>query len=544
MKLSVNDKGGSAKYSYDDFTSGLIPQGQSNNSYSFKYNGINGFAYADQIDSDYLNGILSPGQAPTTNATGYTNLAGIVQSISPINNNVGYAIDAGGKVQYITNMASPSSLTIATGGSPSFPHTIAYTTGSGAYVGQDTLIYKHNYASNRLTSMFFTSYRGTSKWGVGILTNYWSVFEDEFLTNSAITNYLDFVNVDSVDITQVNSPHPMEIGADGLLYIGSGRYIHGYDGNTGTTGTYYSKVLTLPEGTTVIGMKKFQNMLLIAVNFDPAAYTATGYQGSSVSGMALVYTWDYLNLDVTTVIDCEDNIISAISTWKGNPIVVTQGAYESNGSSKVKVISGNSVIMLASFDGILPTNRGLFTTATALYMNCGGDLYRIGSKFKQGYMVVKYGTLSSTGNTSGAFINLGGNFIGSTSNGGSPYYLGTTTYQTLGAGSCRFPYLTNLVPQGKKGRVVFLEVEYYAPQTATTGGVTVTINTDTGSSTTTVLSGVNTVTGNLLKRYTRDINGATLPSFSNFDIGVSFTTGGTPIISKIVVEYELLEITN
>ena len=70
MQIQKTQTGGTITWDYDDFTSGLIPQGSSGNStYPLKYNGINGFSTAKNVDQDYLNGCLSQGYAPNSNAT-------------------------------------------------------------------------------------------------------------------------------------------------------------------------------------------------------------------------------------------------------------------------------------------------------------------------------------------------------------------------------------------------------------------------------------------------------------------------------------------
>jgi len=290
-------------------------------------------------------------------------------------------------------------------------------------------------------------------------------------------------------------------------------------------------------------MRKFQDKLLIAANFDPNFIA--GYSNGDNSSAAFVYTWNYLDLDVSSVIDTEEVKISAITIWKGNPVFVASGVVESNGNNKVKVISGNSVLTLASFDGGLPTNRGIITSTTAFYMNCPEGLYRVGSRFKQGYMISKYGYLGSSYSTTPGLFLLNNGYMIASSLKTTNYYLGVgaSTAGTKIAAYCKFPNLGNLFPAGKRGRVKYLEIEYQAP-IAGAGGLTVKISTDTNTAVHTVLSAVTTVTGNLLKRYTRDSSNNTLPLFSNFDVSTEWADGSGPVIARMALEYELVEITN
>ena len=540
MQIQKTQTGGTITWDYDDFTSGLIPQGSSGNStYPLKYNGINGFSTAKNVDQDYLNGCLSQGYAPNSNATNANLLRGNLMSANSVSNGRCYGIDAGAYVHSISNTGT--SVTINS--DATFPHLMTFAAGNTP-VGQDTILYRHNYGGTTLNSIFYSGYN-SNNWNVGICTNTFAVFEDNFMSNTPATP-LDITTAggDGKDAGQRSLPHPMEIGSDAILYMGSGRYIHGYDGNTGTNGTFYSKVLTLPEGSIVVAMRKFQDSLLIAVNFDPNF--VAGYSGGDNSNAAFVYKWNYLDLDVTSVIDTEEVQISAITIWKGNPVFFASGVSEANGTYKLKVISGNSVLTLASYDGGLPPNRGIITSTTAVYFNCSNGLYRIGSKFKSGYMVSRYGSRTATYDYPGAFVLLGTDWMfnsGSTTNtgSGSTYY--AMNINSFDAAYCKFPNVGNLFPSGKRGRIKYMEVEYQSP-IAGSGGMTLKISTDTNTVITTVLSAVTTVTGNLLKRYTRDSSNNTLPTFSNLDVSVEWAAGTGPIISRMMLEYELLEITN
>jgi hypothetical protein len=72
-----------------------------------------------------------------------------------------------------------------------------------------------------------------------------------------------------------NVEHPMVVGDDDVLYIGSGRYLHGYDGQVGNDGTFYSKVLTLPLGYIITSMQKYGTYLVIFAHNNDT--TSVGY---------------------------------------------------------------------------------------------------------------------------------------------------------------------------------------------------------------------------------------------------------------------------
>ena len=103
-------------------------------------------------------------------------------------------------------------------------------------------------------------------------------FDDDMMSTSAASPLA------GSDLTDgQNAEHPMIVGDDDVLYIGSGRYLHGYDGQVGNAGTFYSKVLTLPLGYIITSMQTYNNYLVIfAHNNDTTAgtLTALGYSDS------------------------------------------------------------------------------------------------------------------------------------------------------------------------------------------------------------------------------------------------------------------------
>lgn len=540
MQIKYTEDGGVATYDYSDFTSGLIPQGEvSTNTFQARRpNGHVGFSQISNIDPINVNGVLSPAFNLTANATGFASLGGRLMNICPTGNNGGYGIDIGGKVQNIT-FETPE-LSINTTGS--YPHTITGT----SPVGQDMIIYSHYQAGAFVTSIFY-SYYNNANWNVGILANSFASPDDDFMSAEPDTP-LDITSGDGDDTAQRTKAHPMEIGADGILYIGSGRYLHAYDGTVagaGGEGVFYSKVLTLPIGTEIVAMRNFNDKLLIATN-----YSSTGSYGI---GNAEVYTWNYLDLDPTTVISLEDGSVSAIFLWGGTPTVVTQGVKDRNGLNNLKAITGNTVKTLASWNGSgnVPINRGITTNGDMVYMNCGGRIISVGSIYKQGYMINNIVSLPIvSGPLSGCLLYLPTyeRLCGSVTDN-AVHYLQKQSY-TLGNSTAlaKFPLLTPEFPFGKRGRITHIDVEYFTPLTAagTNGTFTLTTKVD-NTTTSTIVSEKNDVVVPLGRRYTMDTSGAILPHFNCLEVNCSWAagTGGfAPRINKISIEWELVEITN
>jgi hypothetical protein len=541
MQLNYTEQGGSATYDYSDFTSGLIPQGVITTATNFgnlKANGYEGFSVIDRINPYSLNGILAPGFAPAANITNNGSLSGALMAFSLTDNSTGYGIDSGGKVQKISISGIGS---INTGGG--FPHTITGTTP----VGQDGIMYTYNTTLTTTNTAFFFSYYNTANWNVGAIVSNFGTVDEDFMSTIPI-NPLDITSSDGDDANQRTKPHPMAIGADGILYIGSGRYLHAYDGNTGATGTFYSKVLTLPVGVEIVAMKNFKNTFLIATNYSVST--------SNEPDNAELYVWNYLDLDISDVIALEDPVVNALFIFEGTPMVVTYGSFDRNGRNNLKAISGNTVESIASWgdSSFQPTNRGVIMIGSSIYMNCSGRIITIGSPYKKGMMVNHIATMPSTQTSvskSGCIFYVDINsstltpgYFASVIDNSVNYLQSFYINNGTGAGSCTLPLCVPKFPMGKRGRVKSIEVEYFTP-VASTGTFTLRIKTDTVSST--IINALATVTAPLNRRYTRDTSANTLPHFSNFELLCSWgtsTAGDCPKISRLMVEWELVEITN
>lgn len=548
MKYTPRQGGGTVTYDSADWRAGLMPQGLFSSTQNLKYTGINGFSTITAIDPFTVYGILSPGTAPSAHATNSGQLSGVVTAVEVTDNSTALAVDAGGRVQQMTISGSAVSITSA----GIYPHTIAYAAGS-TYVGQDGILYRHNSggttAADSKVSFFYSAYN-SNNWDVGALVNL-ATFDDDFMS-SVPASPLDISSGDGDDPTQRTAQHPLEIGADGILYIGSGRYVHGYDGNTGANGTFYSKVLTLPQGTEIIAMLKFKDIFLIACNYySNGAATSSGRSGT---GKALLYTWDYTSLDIIDVVDLEDFTVSALFAWKGTPTVITNGPSSSNGGNKVKVITGNTVTEVSSFDGTAPINRGIVVSSGIIYINSGGKIISVGDKFNKSNpsVVNNLALLGTTGLSGVLFYNeiiTKINLTGSSSSGGSNHVINNIN-NGKGTASCKLPLFSPNFPAGKIGRLKFVEIEYYQPlsENVTNGSFTLTIDTDSGTTNNPIITNISTVSFPLIRRYTRNIYNETLPRFSMFEVNMSWVTSGggnSPTIVKVTVDFDdELEITN
>jgi len=530
MQIVKSNDGGSIIFDSSDFRAGLGPQGKFNSIQTLRQVASNGFVYLSRMDPFTEYGCLYPETQPTPTATNNNSLGGAVVAFEVVDNTIGYGIDTSGKIQSISYLSTP---TISTAGG--FPHTIAYAAGS-TYVGQDCLLYRHNSGgtapANSVVSLFYSAYN-SNNWDVGAYVNL-GTFDDDFMSSVPATP-LDITSGDGDDATQRTAPHFLCIGADGVLYIGSGRYLHAYDGNVGNNGTFYSKVLTLPQGTQIMGMIKTQDKLLLNTNYYT---TATG----NASGEAIVYTWNYIDLDISQAIPLEDNYTSAIFLWKGVPTVITSGVIERNGKVKVKMISGTSTRKVADFDGTIPAQRGVVVVNGVVTMNAGGQIITVGDKYAGGEAVNFIAGLERTGVSGVLFYNSTNTcFTGSSYGDSFPCFNNLSNGK--GPGQVKTFSVYPDFGVNKVGRIKGIFIEYAKPLAAsgTNGDMSAVLTTDNASVSSTFIANVNTIALPLVKQYAQPLDGSFFPQFSSVALTLSWNAAGnggeSPGIARLWIDY-------
>ena len=88
-------------------------------------------------------------------------------------------------------------------------------------------------------------------------------------------------------ISQVEktSPHPMMVGDDDILYIGSGNYVHAYDGATGANGTFIQRFSLSPAGFVVKSFAKIENYQSFSLYYNN---TNSSYLGQSKAYFGII----------------------------------------------------------------------------------------------------------------------------------------------------------------------------------------------------------------------------------------------------------------
>lgn len=484
-------------------------------------------------------GIATPGKLAVS-ATNNAVLAGAIVAGALKNTTLAYCVDSGGKFHEYDY----SSNTITNAGN--FPQTLTATNP----VGQDVVIYKHNSGGVPVFSPFYSWYNDTN-WNVGAFVNYTGVPDLDFMSTIPATP-LDIATAspaDGKDVAQKSAPHPMEIGTDDILYIGSGRYLHAYDGATGVGGTFQSRVLTLPQGFTITGLLKSKEKMLIAGVYSGVTGTVNASTIGS-AGEATVYVWNYIDLDITETIPLDDPYVSAIFNWRGVLCVVTSGESEGFGTlaaTKVKVISGNTAEKVAELNGTI-LQRGVDSGSRVLYLNADGKIYTVGDNIKDGFNVNQIMSCVSTG-VAGWIKNIVGNVVLASGSTGAAHSMSKFTNSTYVASS-RFvtTYYEVPAPPGMKAQAKSVQVEYYSTVTGAKVGLTMSINYDmnAGSANSTIVSGLADVAVPAQKQYNKDANGDPFHAFSSIALKMNWAdisgSSSTVQVSRVVVNYELIAI--
>lgn len=483
-------------------------------------------------------GILQPGRKPS-DATNNAQLGGVMIAMALKNSTLAYGVDTGGKFHEYTY--STNAITNA----GSFPHTITGT----SPVGQDAIVYKHNSSGTPVYSPFY-SYYNNANWDIGAYINYTTI-DDDFMSSVPATP-LDITSGDGDDTTQRTAPHPMAVGADDVLYIGSGRYLHAYDGAQGTNGTFQSKVLSLPLGFVITGLLRYQDTMLIAGTFT-ASTGSVSLSTTGSSGEAVIYVWNYIDLDITQVIPLDDPIVQSIFSWRGKIGVITIGESEGFGTlngTKVKIVTGNTAEKVAEFQGSVAF-RGVDGSSRVLYVNADGKIYGIGDNVQEGFPVNLLMTCSQTG--VGGWIKnvVTYNILASGSDGSSSHAqcsFSTSNYAT----SARFitSYYQVPVPPKQRAKVTSVEVEFFSTVTSAKAELTLQLVYDmnAGSSNSTVVQRLDTIAVPAQKVYIRDVSGNPFNEFGTIGLDASWSeesanlNATAPAISRVIINFEPLDI--
>ena len=535
--------GGRITWDQDDFVGGLHPL-YSSSLVPLRYFN-NTIAFGQSFDPYRNLGSLSPGFNPISvpNATVIQNF--LRQGV--VNGDYLYVIENGPRIQRVSMNLITFPVT-----TPAF-HTISAHGGHTDVVGNDMTLYTAN-VSGTPTLCAFYSWNDNTDWDVGRYT--FSAFDDDFMTTVPAGTLLSGATTPTLASGQ-SSTHPLAVGHDDVLYIGDNSYVHAYDGNQGTNGTFAIEALKLPSGFRVTAMCKLQPYYMAVFAFRPSSFNGTGSGSSYQYGESICALWNYVDQDPEVVIDLADNYVSEAIAYKSTVVCFTQGRLPDISAdslmSKVQIYNGSNFDVVTSFHGDVPIRGGAEVAGDIIRWNSRGVMHSWGTPFP-GLPSVLNRTNKGLGTSSGFLRSVNPAFAGTFMSSGAGEAGGLESFriqmreQTMVALTVGAPSFED----GKRGRVSSVTIEFAKTNSSTN---TLRLRTylrdsDGGSMEVFNVTGV-TATDLIMKRNfsTGDANNQILPPFNEIYPVFDWTLGdgspvNAPIIRKLVVEYEDVNLTS
>lgn len=382
-KITQNQEGGSIVYDKDDWLAGMDTTSSGNS------HGITG-GNPQMLEIDPLRkygyATVSFNPVDVTNISSITSLItnGVVKGDN-------FYMIGGDLVHKMSSMGSGSISTTAP-----FPHTIAHGAHTGETAYDIVNYYIYNGGTQKLCA--FYSFQDGTDWDVGIYDYDADTFDDDFMstvpTSPLAAPYLT---------GGAGFPHPLIVGDDDVLYIGDRNFVHAYDQ---TTGVFSAAVLTLPKGWIITCFTTTQDLqLAIGAYFTTGQGTGSAYN----RGMAKVWFWSYLALDIDYSRDLNDNYVSEILPWGTTIVAFTQGrkSLTERGIYKLQVLKGSQFEIVKSWNtGGIPTRGGADTSGSDLYWNGGGAIYAFTKRPDNGQYILN--NIFTQGSSGGIFRFLTG----------------------------------------------------------------------------------------------------------------------------------------
>lgn len=495
-----------------DLTNGLVV-GHSNGMRMFGQ----GVAEMNNIDMFTVPGVANIGQLASSVGGSTGSIPSDVQIDATIDNAGNFAYLLGTKLNQID--VTTNTLT----NNATFPHTITAHGGHASASGAlGSVVLYHTGSTNYL----FYAWGDNTDWDVGRF-DLSATFVDNFMSTVPTTPLA------APDLANGQGKlHPMYVAQDDVMYIGSGRYVHAYNGNLTANGTFQAQVLDLPVGMEVTGFAEN--------GYDLVIFATTG-RNTGLRANAWAYFWSADRPDsfYKSVRLLDDDVSCPFSF--GNTI----GCFTRNRSSNqsvLRVFDGQEFIPKFYWTGSLPSVGGTILYNNMICWNSDGKIYQYGS-YRGQMPIGTFQTLQGNGTTSGFLRSfLSGNLCASSGTGTSG---GVDSFGAFGTGSFRTLAAAPNFPYGMKGKVLGLQVTLAIDGSSATGGRDLTIGyVNEANVVRNFFANVqNFSSSNLLFRY--DYNNMvdkTSPFFSYIALLVTWGTGGgsstAPAIRRLELFYE------
>ena len=442
-----------------------------------------------------------------------------------------YGIDAKNKAYSFSAVGGASSDVLNTNNMP-------YTIDAN---GVNSDIVQH-FAGNAKINVIFVSYNNNANGDV------YAYSLDDYTSS---TDYMTTRPATPVTFSKLY-PHPLCIGHDDNLYIGDGRSLHCYDYSdvADADGKVFASVLTLPENYIIKSIIKIQPRSLVV-------FAQNGLLGSG--GNVKAFFWDYLSLDPYQIEDVGDSIIVNSFDYKGT-IGCLVHSYNSS-RMNIKIFDGsefNTLFRLRNMDtgdSVEPVIGSVDVNENEIYVHVTDQL--------KGY-VYKYGNNNGFANTL--------NVVAKSTAGVAGYYAGFVKYIPYYKSLCFSTGLTDatsatiqytdtskyvtdgywysdLADLGDERIQVKQITVYFADEF--TGGRTISVSL-TDRYNTYAIAGLTTLATvtpeNRIYKAKPFLNttGTLIPPLDGFGLKLDWGTGAgssaTPIINKIIIDYEPIKI--
>lgn len=251
-----------------------------------------------------------------------------------------------------------------------WPHTIEVSgkTISTSRTGDNVVAYRVG-----TSNYIFYSFMETG--GDGYVGRYdlSTTFDDDWMA----TEPTDAAVLDAADY--VKRALPLMVGDDGILYIGDGNQVHGFDGQDGANGSLSKNVLDIPAGYYIQTFVKFQDYLVIFAN--KIDTTTDEYSG------AYAFFWDYCSPSFNKAIDLEYIRVTAAVNWQGT-IACFMGqldGYNISGFNKnddiLALYTGQKFETVAEIDNAPVNSNCVLSRRQTLLWNESGDIYSFGNHY-------------------------------------------------------------------------------------------------------------------------------------------------------------------
>lgn len=477
-----------------------------------------GYTFAVNFDPfDTIPGIAYPGKTPTN----LTN----VDSDSPAELLVDATTDYGLSFAFALGTTLIEQFEVIVGGTADdltvsggvFPHTITPHGHSSLDASKGSVEMYNVSGTNKL----FYSWNDGTDWDVGIYDPSSDAFDDDFMSTVPTTPLA------GSDLTGGQGKHhPLHVSKqDDILYQGSGRFVHSYDG---TADTFTAQHLTLPLN---FEMKGFADTQYDLVEFADSSNNL----GRKASAKAFFWAQDRPS-SFYKVVDLEDYQVAAPFEYRG-----TVGCFTSKRSGKIalRIYDGTVFVKVFEFDGTAPSIGGVDIINNVIQWNNDGKVYQWGD-YKGLFGTNTGHQISSYGASSGFYKIF---------TSGTPYIsggTGTTGLAILSGfdGTARVSTIAAFPSFGFNKRGKIKAVKYTFAKNMSTGQ-SMTLNLFTGGDTI-IVGSVSTVTDSTRTIvFTRDNSDNDFGEFEYVIVDLtwgSVDTSDAIGVQKVEVFYETIVI--